>query len=65
MKDVYSRYLQVWRENGGTLFVHFTSCGKFSKWGRWGSREYLGQPQAQAPKFSALVDFASANPRWW
>lgn len=65
MKEVYTRYFQVWRENGGTLFVHYTNCGRYSKWGRWGARESLTQTEAQAPKFSAIVEFARDNPRWW
>lgn len=65
MKDIYSKYLADWRKNGGKLFVHFSNCSRFSKWGRWGAVESLNQPRSKAPKFDALQDFIQRNPRWW
>lgn len=42
---------------GVGLFVHFMLCGAFSREGRFGALEYLGQPRAQAPKYDALLSF--------
>lgn len=65
MKDVYARYLKGWRQFGGRLFVHFTSCGVPTKYGRWGAREWMAQPRAAAPKYDAIMEYIDANPRWW
>jgi hypothetical protein len=65
MRDVYAKYLADWRKNGGKLFVHFSSCARMSKWGRWGALESLLQRRGTAPKFDALQDFIQKNPPWW
>jgi hypothetical protein len=65
MHDVYSAYLDEWRESGGRFFAHFVNCGRYSMWGRWGALEYLDQPRDEAPKYDALQDFIEANPPWW
>jgi hypothetical protein len=65
MGTLYRTYLDAWKASGATLFVHYTGCDGYSKWGRWGSLEYLEQPRASAPKFDALQSFIEQNPRWW
>ena len=65
MKDLYLRYLAAWREAGGQLFVNFINCGSYTKWGRFGLREYVDQPREEAPKFDAVMQFIEQNPRWW
>jgi hypothetical protein len=65
MKDIYRDYLHAWRRSGGRLFVHFTSVGVPSKWGRWGALEWMQQPRNAAPKFDAIMEFAESNPIWW
>jgi len=65
MRDLYLAYLETWHEAGGKFFVNFTSCGRYSKWGRWGSLEYLSQPRAEAPKYDALQTFIETTPIWW
>ena len=65
MKELYLRYLAAWKEAGGQLFVNFTNCGPYSKWGRWGLKEYPDQPRAEAPKFDAVMEFIEQTPRWW
>lgn len=57
MGALYSRYLKDWADAGGGLVVHFMLCGAFSREGRFGAIEYLGQPREQAPKFDALLRF--------
>jgi hypothetical protein len=65
MGVLYKTYLDAWKASGATMFVHFTSCGGYSRWGRWGSLEYLEQPRASAPKFNALQTFIEQNPASW
>lgn len=65
MREIYAKYLADWRKAGGKLFVHFSNCARFNKWGRWGAMESLQTPRGKAPKFEALQDFIARNPRWW
>ncbi|MCX5770575.1 MAG: choice-of-anchor D domain-containing protein [Candidatus Hydrogenedentes bacterium] len=57
----YTAYLNYWKSKGGDIFVHFNNAMTFTKYGRWGSMEYLGQPRTQAPKYDALQNFIEAN----
>jgi hypothetical protein len=65
MRPLYAKYLAGWRAAGGKLFVHYSHCGAPTKWGSWGSLEWITQNPASAPKFLALQDFIRENPRWW
>ena len=65
MKIVYLRYLEAWQRSGGELFLHYTNVSAYSKWGRWGLKEYLDQPRSKAPKFDAVMQFIDQTPRWW
>jgi hypothetical protein len=65
MKAIYTKYLSDWRQAGGKLFVHFSSCSRMSKWGRWGALESMAQRRGTAPKFDALQEFIQSNPPWW
>ena len=65
MRQLYETYLDAWKNSGAQLFVHFSNCAGYSKWGRWGSLEYLEQPRSAAPKYDALQNFISANPAPW
>lgn len=65
MGALYTSYLDAWKAAGAQLFVHYTHCEGYSKWGRWGSLEFLEQPRSAAPKFDALQNFIEQNPRWW
>ncbi len=65
MKDVYTRYLEGWKDSGGQLLVHFVNCSAPLKWGRWGALEYLEQPRADAPKYDAIQSFIETYPAWW
>jgi hypothetical protein len=65
IKQVYLDYLEGWKKAGGHLFVHFTDVATPSKYGRWGSLEYLDQLRENAPKYDALMTFIEKNPRWW
>lgn len=52
MQAAYETYFNTWRERVGGLFMHFTDYGAYSKWGSWGTLEYLGQKTS--PKFQGL-----------
>ena len=65
MHALYLELLERWRELGGALFVHYLSCGAYSKWGRWGALEAPDQPLSRAPKHAALLEFSERNPAWW
>lgn len=65
MKQLYARYLDGWRAEGGTLLVHFNNTSAWSKYGSWGAQQALDSPPALAPKLEALRAFAASNQRWW
>lgn len=65
MKDLYLRYLEAWSQSGGRLFMHYNNVGAYTKWGRWGLKEYIDQPRLDAPKYDAVMEFIEQTPRWW
>jgi hypothetical protein len=62
MGDIYRKYYDAWKENGGDLFCVFSSVGTWSKWGSWGLAEYYDETPAQCPKLKATLDWIAANP---
>ena len=65
MKDLYLQYLKAWSRSGGRLFMHYNNVGAYTKWGRWGLKEYIDQPRADAPKYDGVMEFIERTPRWW
>ena len=66
MGAAYAAHLADWREAGGQLFVHFSDCSRYGRYGRWGAVEDLAQVRdGTAPKYDALMGFIDANERWW
>jgi hypothetical protein len=65
IKQLYLEYLGLWKRAGGELFVHFNDVSRYTKSGRWGALEYVGQPRSEAPKFDALQTFIEQNRAWW
>ncbi len=63
MGVLYDDYLNGWRQHGGQLFMHFTSVGRYTRYGSWGAKEY--QTQNTAPKHEALLRFITTYPCWW
>lgn len=57
MGQLYSRYLNAWRDAGGKTFVHFSAPRIYSWYGSWGAKEYITQPRSQAPKYDALLKY--------
>ena len=66
MGALYTDYLNLWRQSGGTLFVHYTAVSLPSgQYGSWGAKESVLQADEQAPKYQALRSFIDNNPCWW
>lgn len=62
MKDVYDEYFSIWIANGGATMNQFNDVGGWSKWGLWGSLEYVTQDPATAPKYQGLLDVIAKHP---
>jgi hypothetical protein len=56
MGEIYRKYLQAWVEVGGDLFCHFSSVGRWTKWGSWGLLQFYDDPPT--PKFRAVMEWA-------
>jgi hypothetical protein len=65
MGAIYTRLLDGWKQAGGKLFVHYTSPRIYQKYGSFGAKEYITQPDGQAPKHQAMLNFNRANQCWW
>ena len=63
MGQLYTQYLNTWKANGGQLFMHFASVGRYSRWGFWGLLEHVDQ--ASSPKYDAVLQWMQNNPKWW
>ena len=62
MQDLYSEYLNNWKNAGGDLFLHYTDVSGYTKYGSFGSLESQDQDSVTAPKYRALMNFAEQNP---
>ncbi|MCC6753967.1 MAG: T9SS type A sorting domain-containing protein [Saprospiraceae bacterium] len=67
LQEAYCQYFDHWYENHGGLFMHFSSHGRYSKWGSWGIKETM--VDSLNPKYLALkkcvsgkATHTSANP---
>ncbi|WP_026154829.1 sugar-binding protein [Thiolinea disciformis] len=65
MGSIYKQLLAGWKQAGGKMFVHFSSPRTYGRFGYVGTKEYITQPDAQAPKQQAIASFIKANPCWW
>jgi hypothetical protein len=59
MEEIYTRYLERWRNEVGDLMVLFSATSPISQWGAWGIREYGGQPLSETPKRRAVLAAAA------
>jgi hypothetical protein len=59
MANIYTKYLDAWRDQGGDLMCIFSSITSDSKWGCWGLLE--GADQTASPKFDAVVEWNRRN----
>ncbi len=58
MGALYEKYYQAWEEIGGGAICHFSSVGKWSKWGSWGLIEYYDETPDDSPKYKATLKYA-------
>jgi hypothetical protein len=65
MATIYQRLLDGWKKAGGQLFVHYTSPRIYQKFGSFGTKEYITQPDNEAPKHLAMLNFMANNACWW
>ena len=65
MGRAYSRYYDMWREEGGQLLVVYKLVEQSTRWGRWGLLETMWQPPETAPKYQATLEFLSRQKPWW
>jgi hypothetical protein len=63
MGEVYTKYLNAWRDLGGDVCCIFASTGSWSKWGSWGLLEHAQQTENDIPKCKAVLDWNRQNPR--
>jgi hypothetical protein len=61
MNSLYATYLQNWIAAGGDMFVHYSDVSAYSMYGSFGSMEYQDQDPTTAPKYQALMTFASQH----
>ena len=62
MRSVYTEYYTQWVAAGGDTMNQYSDVGNWSKWGLWGSLQYVTQDPATAPKYQGLLDFIAAHP---
>ena len=62
MRNVYREYYGQWVAAGGDTMNQYSDIGNWSKWGLWGSLQYVTQDPATAPKYQGLMDFIPAHP---
>ena len=65
MSKAYTDFLKGWKKNGGKLFVNFSAPRTYQWYGSWGTKEYITQSTAKAPKHRAIMQFSRSNPCWW
>jgi hypothetical protein len=62
MRDLYGEYYGQWVALGGDTMNQYSDIGGWSKWGLWGSLQYVTQDAAKSPKYQGLLDFIAAHP---
>lgn len=65
--EVYTLWLQAWEDAGGGLFAHYADYGLSSRYGSWGTLEYLGQendPTAETYRYDVLQELNQQS-AWW
>ncbi len=62
MRDVYTEYYGQWVAAGGDTMNQYSDIGGWSKWGLWGSLQWVTQDPATSPKYQGLMSFIAAHP---
>jgi hypothetical protein len=65
MAKAYDDFFKIWKAAGGELLVNFSAPRTSQRWGSWGTREYITQPDRKAPKHRAILSFIKNNRCWW
>jgi len=65
MYNRYLEYVAMLATNGVALFNNFTYTGLPSKYGSWGTLEYMDQPITEAPKYRALMTYFLSGGILW
>lgn len=63
MRKLTLKNFENWKRAGGGLFMYFVDISYPSKYGSWGSMDYLGD--IRSPKYKAIVDFGQKHTIWW
>ena len=56
MRRLTLENFEKWKSAGGDLFMYFDDFGSPSKWGSFGSMDYLGD--FHSPKYKAIIEFS-------
>lgn len=59
MGEIYQEVITQWYNLGGGLFMNFSDISPSTKWGSWGSLEYINQDSS--PKYDALMNIIEAS----
>ena len=62
MHVVYTEYYGQWVAAGGDTMNQYSDIGTWSKWGLWGSLQYVTQDPSTSPKYQGLLSFIAAHP---
>ncbi len=62
MRDLYVEYYGNWVAAGGDTMNQYSDIGTWSKWGAWGSLQWVTQDPATSPKYQGLMSFIAAHP---
>jgi len=63
MEQVYLDMMNVWKEGGGELHMHFVELGTPGIYGSWGNLENLSQ--LTSPRWDAISTFNNTVDCWW
>ena len=67
MGELYTYWLEAWKDAGGELFAHYSDYGLPSRWGTWGALDHLGQQHeegVETRRFDALMEI-NQQEAWW
>jgi hypothetical protein len=65
MGQMYRLYMDMWKQEGGRINAIYNSVSPSTNAGSVGTKEWTGQPRAEAPKFDAIINFVDSTPCWW
>lgn len=63
MADLYQRYFETWRDNGGGMMAHYSDMALPSRYGSWGLWDSAYSPDT--PRSRAVEAFRDNVDAWW